>query len=485
MNYRMMGHLLMKTLQIVACFMTPALIISLVQGDYDCALGFAASMAVMIIPGLMPVFKRPRNTTFHAREGFVLVAVTWTLVSITGALPFYISGAIPSFIDCVFETVSGFTTTGASILSDVEALPDSMLYWRSFSHWLGGMGVLVFLLAISSFSTGSGDSIFIMRAESPGPQVSKLVPRTRGTAKILYAIYIGITVLQFVMLVIGKMPVFDALLITFGTVGTGGFGVKNDSIMSYSPYIQWVIIVFMAMCGTNFGIYYLMLKRDFRRVLRDEEFRMYVITLTVASVIIGCNVFRIFDGDFSETFRHSVFQVVSIMTSTGFASVDYEIWPQLCHVVLLVLMLIGASAGSTGGGIKCSRIIMLFRSMRGEMTKMLHPNVIKPVKIDGMTVPKDTVSGVYSFMAAYAVVAIVSVMLVSIDGYSFETNVSSVLACLSNIGPGFNLTGATGNYGAFSPFVKVVLSLVMLIGRLEIFPMLLIFLPGVWTKARH
>lgn len=485
MNYRMMAHLLARTLRIVALFMIPALAISLFQREFSSAIAFAVTMALMLILGLIPYAKKPKNTAFFAREGFLLVALVWITVSLLGALPFYISGSIPSYIDCVFETVSGFTTTGASILTDVEALPMGMLYWRSFTHWLGGMGVLVFLLAISSFSSGSGDSIFIMRAESPGPQVSKLVPRTKETAKILYAIYIGITVLQFILMVLGGVSVFESLLITFGTVGTGGFGIKNDSMMSYSPYTQWVVTVFMSICGTNFGVYYLALRRQFKRALKDEEFRMYVITLASATAIITLSTLKIYDGSFGEALRHASFQVASLMTSTGYASTDYEIWPQLCHVLMLVLMLIGASAGSTGGGIKCSRIIILFRSLRGEMTKLLHPNVVKPVKMDGAAIPKDTVSNVHAFLSAYAIIAIISVMIVSLDGFSFETNVSSVIACLSNIGPGFNATGPTGNYAAFSPGVKLVLSLVMLIGRLEIFPMLLLFMPGVWTRSRR
>ena len=485
MNYRMMAHLLAKTLRIVAYFMIPAVGISIYEGDMRSMTAFLITMAVMVLLGVPTFFKKPKNTTFYAREGFVLVTIVWTMVSLTGALPFYISGAIPSFTDSFFEMVSGITTTGASILTDVEALPMSMLYWRSFSHWLGGMGVLVFLLAISTFASGSGDSIFIMRAESPGPQVSKLVPRTKETARILYSIYIAFTVLQFILLVAGRLPAFEALLVTFGTVGTGGFGVRNDSCMSYSPFVQWVIIIFMAMCGTNFGVYYLLLRRQFRRAFRDEEFRMYGLTILAATAIVTISVFSGFNGNFGESLRHGAFQVVSIMTSTGYASIDYEIWPQLCHVVLMVLMMIGASAGSTGGGMKCSRIIILMRSLKGDMAKMLHPNVVKPVKMDGVTIPKETVSGVRAFLSAYAIVAVISILLVSLDGFSFETNVSSVLACLSNIGPGFNVTGPTGNYAAFSPAIKLVLSLVMLIGRLEIFPMLLIFMPGVWTKARH
>ena len=485
MNYRMIAHLLTRTLRIVAAFMLPALIVSLVCHEYQSAVAFAVTMALMMAMGVPSYFKKPSNTTLFAREGFVLVALAWIIVSITGALPFYISGSIPSFIDCIFETISGFTTTGASILTDVEALPMGMLYWRSFTHWLGGMGVLVFLLAISTFASGSGDSIFIMRAESPGPQVSKLVPRTRETAKILYSIYIVITAAQFILMVIGGVPAFDSLLITFGTVGTGGFGVKNDSLMSYSPYIQWVVTVFMAMCGTNFGIYYLILRRQFKRAVLDEELRIYAVTMLIATVIVTANIMPLYGGSFSESLRHAAFQVSSIMTSTGFSSTDYEIWPQLCHALMMVLMLIGASAGSTGGGIKCSRVIILFRSLCGNVTKMLHPNVIKPVKMDGVSVPKETVSGVHAFVTAYGLIAIISVLLVSLDGFSFETNVSSVLACLSNIGPGFNVTGPTGNYAAFSPGIKVVLSLVMLIGRLEIFPMMIIFMPGVWTKARR
>ena len=468
MNYRMIVRLLCSTLRIVALLMSPALLISLGYHETGAAIGFGVTMALMLGLSLATRFFRPTKTALHAREGFVLVAVAWIMLSLLGALPFRLSGAIPSYIDCVFETVSGFTTTGASILSDVEALPKGLLYWRSFTHWLGGMGVLVFMLAITSISSHSGDSMFIMRAESPGPQVSKLVPRTAQTARILYGLYIALTFIQAIFLLAGGMPLLDAVCTAFGTAGTGGFGIKNDSMMSYSPYLQNVVTVFMLLFGVNFGIYYLLLRRSFREVLHEEELRMYLIMLLTATGIITAATYRLYSGGYAlaDALRHAAFQVVSITTTTGFCSIDYEIWPQICHTVLLSLMIVGACAGSTGGGTKCSRIIILLRSLKVETQKLLHPGMVRPVTLNKKTVPEETVRGVYTFFGVYALIAIGSLLLISLDGFDFETNVSAMLACLNNIGPGFHVVGPTGNFGGFSPLIKLVLTLDMLIGRL-------------------
>ena len=483
MNYRMIVRMLAITLRIVAVLMAPALIIALCLKEMSSAAAFAVTIGLMLLLSLSTNIFKPRKTTLYAREGFVITSLVWVMLSALGALPFYLSGSIKSYVDCLFETISGFTTTGASILSDVESLPYSILYWRSFTHWVGGMGVLVFLLAVSTFTSGKGDSMFIMKAESPGPQVSKLVPRTMQTARILYTIYSAMTVIEILFLLAGGMPLFEAVTLSFGTAGTGGFAVKNDSIMSYSPYLQWVITVFMILFGVNFSLYYLLLLRSFGRVWRDEELRFYLIVILAAILIITCTIVPALNGSISDAVRHAAFQVASIITTTGYSSIDYEVWPQICHVLLMLLMIIGACAGSTGGGVKCSRIIMLLRSLRVETKKMLHPNMVRPVKMDGKTVPESTISTLHAYFGLYSVIALFTTVLLSLEGFSFETSVSAMLACLNNIGPGFDVVGPTGNFSGFSVFSKLLLSANMLIGRLEIFPILLLFAPGVWTRA--
>lgn len=484
MNYRMIVRLLAITLRLVAVFLAPPLIIALAMGEYAAACAFAITLGVMLLLSLVTCFLKVKKVTLYIREGFVVVALAWVVISVLGALPFYLSGCIPSFVDCLFETVSGFTTTGASILSDVEIMPRSILYWRSFTHWLGGMGVLVFLLAVSTISGNSSDTLFIMRAESPGPQVSKLVPRTMQTARILYGIYIGMTLVEIVLLLLGGMPVFDAVTLSFGTAGTGGFGVRNDSIASYSPYLQWVITIFMAMFGINFGLYYLMLLRSFRRAVRDEEMRFYLTLILVSTGVITLSIAAGYPGRPGDALRHAAFQVVSIITTTGYATANYDIWPEVCRMLLVMLMIVGACASSTGGGMKCSRVLILFKSLRVEIQRQIHPNMIRPIKMDGKAVKDDTVRGVYAFLVAYCLVAISSMLLISLNGFSFETNLSAVLACLNNIGPGLHIVGPMGNYAGFSDGSKLLLSLNMLIGRLEIFPMLLLMTPRIWTHSR-
>lgn len=483
MNYRMIVRMLSITLRIVAVLMLPALVIALGCHEFPAAVAFAITVALMFLLSLATNIFKPRKTTFYAREGFVITALVWIILSAIGALPFYLSSSIPSYVDCLFETVSGFTTTGASILSDVEALPYSLLYWRSFTHWVGGMGVLVFLLAVSTYAGGKGDSMFIMRAESPGPQVSKLVPRTMQTARILYLIYTGMTVIEVILLLLGGMPLFDAVTLSFGTAGTGGFGVRNDSIMSYSPYLQWVITVFMILFGVNFSLYYLLLMRSFCRVWRDEELRFYIIIILVAVAVITVSILPAMNGNISDSVRHAAFQVASLMTTTGYCTLNYEVWPQICHVLLMLLMIVGACAGSTGGGVKCSRIIMLLKSLRVETQRLLHPSMVRPVKMDGKAVPDTTIRTLYAYFGVYSMIALTTVLLLSLEGFSFETSVSAMLACLNNIGPGFDAVGPVMNYSSYSVFSKLLLSFNMLAGRLEIFPILLLFAPGIWTKA--
>ena len=481
MNYRMIARLLATILQVVAAMMVPALVISLVLGESESAWAFGITLILMVLLSILPRSIKPRRMTMFAREGFVIVSLAWILVSALGALPFYISRCIPSYVDCLFETVSGFTTTGASILTNVEILPKGMLYWRSFTHWIGGMGVLVFLLAIAPLA--SGDSIFIMRAESPGPQVSKLVPRTRQSARILYEIYIALTILQIVLLLLGGMPVFDAVCTAFGTAGTGGFAIRNDSMMSYSPYIQWVVTIFMALFGVNFGLYYLLLLRSYKKVVKNEELRLYVGVLLASTAIITFFILN----DFTEpqdAIRHAAFQVASIMTTTGFATTDFDKWPEICRALLVVLMIIGASAGSTGGGVKCSRVIIMFKSMKQELKRILHPNTVNCIRVDGEVVMPETVRLVYVFLGLYSIISMVSILIISVDGYSLETSLSAVMACINNIGPGLHLVGPMGNYSQFSDVPKVVLTLNMLLGRLEIFPLVILTFPSIWKRAR-
>ena len=484
MNYRMISKLLAVVLQFVTIFMVPALTISIMNGETAAVYGFLITMAVMLVLSLLPRLYKLKRQTMYARDGYVLVTLTWLLISLLGALPFWISGAIPNYVDCFFEVVSGFTTTGASILTDVEAMPKGLLYWRSFSHWLGGMGVLVFLLAITRFTEGAGDGMHIMRAESPGPQVSKLVPHTFRSAQILYLIYIGLTVVQAILLLAGGMDFFEAICIAFGTAGTGGFGVRNDSLASYTPYIQWVVTVFMALFGVNFGVYYLVLLRSFRKAFRNEELWMYLGIMLTASAIIFLNILPSMPGRSADAIRHSCFQVASIMTTTGYGTVDFNLWPQLSRSILVMLMLVGASAGSTGGGIKVSRVLILVKCLFREIHRMLHPNTVRQIHMDGEPVPREAIRNAYAFLTVYCLITVGSMLLVSLDNFSFETNLTAVFACLNNIGPGLDQVGPTSNFSAYSNFSKIVLSVDMLLGRLEIFPIIITCMPSVWKRAR-
>ena len=422
---------------------------------------------------------KPRSRVFYMREGFAATALSWIVISIVGAAPFVLTGCIPNPVDAMFETVSGFTTTGASILPAVEGLPNGILLWRSFTHWVGGMGVLVFLLSLLPLTGGS--HVNLMKAESPGPQVDKLVPKVQSTAKILYGIYFVLTVVEFLFLMAGGMDVFESLLTAFGTAGTGGFGFKNDSFASFSPYIQWVVTVFMILFGVNFNAYFLMLLRRFRRAASSEEVRAYFAIILVAIGIITLNIRSMYSG-FGEALRHAAFQVGSIITTTGFSSCDFDLWPTLSKEVLVMLMFVGACAGSTGGGIKVSRFLLLGKSLGKELKQALHPQVVAPIRMDGKLVSHETVRTTNVFIAAYIFIFAASFMLVSLDGFDMVTNFTSIAATLNNIGPGLNQVGPMMNFGAYSNFAKLVLIFDMLAGRLEIFPMLVLFLPDTWRK---
>ena len=484
MNYKMMGRFTAQMLLIEGIFLIPALLISLFLGESAAAYGFAVTLGLIsLVGGPMYFFCRDAKSAFYATDGMVCVAVSWLVLSLVGAIPFYVSEAIPSYIDALFETVSGFTTTGASILPEVEHMAKGLMYWRSFTHWVGGMGVLVFLLAIApSKGNEQGFTMHLLRAESPGPSVGKLVPKMRKTAAILYFLYITLTVLDFLFLIVGGMPVFDAVCTSFGTAGTGGFGIKNDSIASYSPYLQNVTTVFMLLFGVNFSCYYLLTQRQIKNVLKDEELRLYVLIVLGSIGLIVWNLGG-FYPTLEETVRHAAFQVSSIITTTGFATTDFDLWPSFSKTILLCLMVIGACAGSTGGGLKVARVLLLFKSLKRNIAQMLHPRKVQVIRNNGSVVSERIVANTNAYLCAYVVLMFGSFVLISLDGYSVGTNFSAVLSCLNNIGPGMELVGPTCNFSIFSAFSKLVLILDMLLGRLEIFPILVLFSLQTWKNA--
>ena len=483
MNYKMIGRFVGQIISLETVFMIPALIIAATSGETAAMKGFLITMAAMVVlGGLLLLFCRQSGRLFGAREGLVCVGISWVVLSLLGCFPFVISGEIPRYMDAFFETVSGFTTTGSSILSDVESLSSSLLYWRSFTHWVGGMGVLVFLLAIAPGARGDkGFTMHLLRAESPGPDVGKLVPKMRQTALILYLIYIGMTALNIIFLLVGGMSLLEAVCTAFGTAGTGGFGVKNDSLASYSPYIQNVCTVFMFLFGINFSCYYLLLLRQFKSVFKDEELRLYFGLAFLSIVLITLNI-RPFYSTLGETLRHASFQVSSVMTTTGFATTDFDLWPSFSKGVLLMLMVVGACAGSTGGGLKCARVLLLFKSLRRNIRQVLNSKKVQVVRNNDRVVDEKILNNTDAYLAAYVIIIIVSFLLISLDGFSTTTNLSAVLACFNNIGPGLEAVGPTCNFSAYSDFSKFVLILNMLAGRLEIFPILVLFSRCTWIR---
>ena len=482
MNYKMMGRFIAQTLLIEILFMVPALLISLFSGETAAWQGFLLTIAVTLaVAGVLYLLCKSAPNALNAKEGLVCVGVSWIVMSMFGCLPFVFSGAIPRYVDALFEIVSGFTTTGASILAAPADMPRGILYWRSFSHWLGGMGVLVFLLALnpSGGKAGSGFTMHLLRAESPGPDVGKLVPKMRNTATILYLLYIVLTVLNIIFLLVGGVPLFDALCTAFGTAGTGGFGIRNDSIASYSPYIQNVTTVFMALFGINFSCYYLLLLGQFKSVFKDEELRLYIGIILVAIALIVWNLQGVY-GTLEETIRHAAFQVSSIITTTGYATTDFDLWPSFSKMILMALMMIGACAGSTGGGIKVARVLLLFKSLRRNIRQVLRPNSVQVIRSNGQVTDEKIVTNTNAYLAAYVIIMVVSVILISLDGFSPTTNISAVFACFNNIGPGLEAVGPTCNFSGFSDVSKIVLILDMLAGRLEIFPILVLLSRRTW-----
>lgn len=442
-------------------------------------------LLTVLISGVLAFFLtriKSEKQQMYAKEGFITVGIVWIVISIIGALPFVIDGSIPSFIDAFFETVSGFTTTGATILTEIESLSKSILFWRSFTHWIGGMGVLIFMIALIP-SLGSS-TIHLLRAESPGPNPGKIVPKIKETAKILYIIYFVLTVVETILLMMAGLSLYDAVIHALGTAGTGGFSNMNSSVAAFnSPAVEWIITIFMLIFGVNFALYYQLLKGNIKNALKNEELKYYVLIIVSAIVLITINILKIYGYNFGEAIRVSSFQVASIVTSTGYATADFNLWPTVSKMLIVFLMLVGAMAGSTGGGIKTIRIVIIMKAIKREINKILHPKRIQSVKIDGKVIEEETISGVFLFIAAYAVIALIAMFIISFDGFDLITTSTSVITTLSNIGPGLELVGPTGNFAAFSDLSKTVLSFCMLAGRLEIYPMLILFSASVWKKT--
>ncbi len=489
MNYRMILSLLGMVLLLLAALLLTPCVVALIYGEGDFIALFQTVVLCLLLGTVMSLlYPRRERRLMHAREGFVMVSLAWVLISLVGALPFYLNRSIPVYLDAIFETVSGFTTTGASILTNVEALPHGLLFWRSLTHWIGGMGVLVFMLAIVPLS---GESIYLLRAESPGPSVSKMVPKMRTSAAITYGLYIALTALLFLMYRLGNLcgwgeiSWFDSFCLSFGTAGTGGFAVRCDGLASYSVYEQAVTTVFMILFGVNFSIYFFLLCRKYRLAWQNSELKCYIAVILSAITLITLNLV-LTGGYFStvgEAIHHASFSVGSIITTTGFGTVDFSQWPEFSRTILVVLMVIGACAGSTGGGMKVSRILILFKSLRAEVRRMLHPHAVEIMTMDKKRVEKNAIQGTGAFLTAYFALLLLSVMVVSMDNLGTETTVTAIFATLNNIGPGTSaLIGPLGSFSVFSPLSKIVLIFDMLCGRLEIFPILLLLRPSTWRK---
>lgn len=478
MNYSIVLYILGCVLKFESAFLVLPALVGLIYREHA-SVSYLAVAVLCLILGVLLTHKKPRSTNLYTREGFVAVALSWIIMSIFGAIPFVLTGDIPFYVDALFETISGFTTTGSSILTDVESISKASLFWRSFSHWIGGMGVFVFIMAILPMMGGS--TMNLMKAESPGPSVSKLVPHVKDTAKILYGIYIAITICEATILRALGMPLFDSLTTTFGTVGTGGFGIRNDSIAGYSPAIQITITVFMILSGINYTAYFYILTGKIKELFKIEEVRWYPAIIFGSVAVITWNVRSLYPT-FSETLRHAFFQVGSIITTTGYATTDFDLWPALSKTLLVTLMFIGACAGSTSGGIKVSRILILLKTIRKELSLIIHPRQVKKIRMDGHPVDHETLRSANVFLVVYFVLLLTSMLLISVDEFDFSTNFTSVVTVLNNIGPGLNLVGPTQNFSIFSPFSKFVLMFDMLAGRLELFPMMILLMPSTWKR---
>ena len=481
MNYEMVVYVLLNIAKIEGLLMIIPGIVSLIYGEYNTAKVILTIAILLAAFGFIFTLKKPRRIDIFAKDGLFIVGIAWITFSLLGALPFYFTGSISSYVNAVFETVSGFTTTGSTILTDIESLPNGILFWRSFTHWIGGMGVLVFVLAIIPLA--GSRSMNIMKAEVPGPTVDKLVPKTKQTAKILYFIYVGLTILQVIFLVLGKMPLFDSILTSFSTAGTGGFSNKNNSIAYYdSAYIDGVVTVFMILFGINFNLFYLALLKKFRRIFKSEELRTYIAIIAVSTLLITFNIREMYPS-FLKAFRYASFQVATIITTTGFMTADFNMWPMFSKAILLLLMIVGACAGSTGGGLKVSRVLIMVKHIKCEIKRLLHPRAMVSVKIDKKTVETSVISSVLAYLLVYFSLIVISFLLISINEFDFETSLTSVITCINNVGPGLGaIVGPTGNFSSFSDFSKIILSFDMLLGRLEIFPILLLFSPRMYKR---
>ncbi len=489
MNRKMITYVLGRLLLCEAALLILPLVVALIYGD-NTITGFLIAMGSLVACGLFLSLFKPKDKTIYARDGLVIVALSWIFMSLFGALPFYITGEIPRYIDALFETVSGFTTTGSSILLDVEAMSKSLLFWRSFTHWIGGMGVLVFVMAILPLA-GGGGNLHLMRAESPGPSVGKLVPKSNQTARILYLIYIALTLLCTIFLLFGGMDLYESLVHAFGTAGTGGFGILNTSIGGYSTYCQIVITIFMTLFGINFNFYFLLLFKKFKDALKSTEVWTYLGIMAVSIGIIAYNIKEQFDT-IGQAVQHSAFQVSSVMTTTGYSTADFNQWPNLSKMILIAVMCIGACAGSTGGGFKVSRLMLLIKNAGKEIRAIAHPRSVKVIKFDGNAVAGETLRSTIAFFTIYIFAFCISILIVSADKTDIVSNITGVIATMNNIGPGLNICGPTGNYSTFSDLSKTVFIIDMLLGRLEFFPLICLVIPpknrkklGLLKKKMH
>ena len=478
MNYKMIKYTLGLLMMFEAAFFLLPMITAICYGEWTTLLAFLISAAICLGLGGLSILKKPEKTTIYAREGFVIVSLSWIILSIFGALPFLFAGCTTSVIDALFETASGFTTTGASIFPEVEVLPKAILIWRSFTHWIGGMGVLVFIMAF--LPLGGGQNMHIMRAESPGPEVSKLVPKVKHTALILYSIYLALTLVQFIIMLISGMNLFDSINTALATAGTGGFGFRNDSFGSFSAAQQIIVTIFMLIFSINFNSYYLILKLKFRDAF-NVEVRAFILIVITAIALITANIYQSYDS-IGEAVRHAAFSVASLISTTGFSTENFDLWPSLSKTVLVLIMFIGACAGSTGGGMKVSRLLIAFKGYVREIFTLIHPKQVKKITLDGRTVDREVVRSVNAYLACYILVFTASLLLITLDNHDMVTNFTAVAATINNIGPGLNEVGPASNFAGFSGFSKIVLTFNMIAGRLELFPMLVLFSPATWKK---
>ena len=478
MNYSIVLYILGCVLKFESAFLVLPALVGLIYREHA-SVSYLAVAVLCLILGVLLTHKKPRSTNLYTREGFVAVALSWIIMSIFGAIPFVLTGDIPFYVDALFETISGFTTTGSSILTDVESISKASLFWRSFSHWIGGMGVFVFIMAILPMMGGS--TMNLMKAESPGPSVSKLVPHVKDTAKILYGIYIAITICEATILRALGMPLFDSLTTTFGTVGTGGFGIRNDSIAGYSPAIQITITVFMILSGVNYVAYFYIMTKQLKEIFKVEEIRVYFGIILGAGTFIALNIRSLY-GSLGEAFRHAFFQVGSIITTCGYATTDFDLWPETSKMILVLLMFIGACAGSTGGGFKISRLLILCKAIPKQLSLVIHPREVKVIRMDGKPIDHNTLRSTNVYLAIYFFILLVSTLLISVDNFNLTTNFTAVASTLNNIGPGLDGVGPTRNFGMYSDFSKFVLMFDMLAGRLELYPLLILFMPSLWRR---